>query len=267
MYLLRTLGASGLWRISTPVEAINSYRSALAILIILATDGPVTRDRLMALLWPESDTDRARGSLKQTLHVLRRQTEGPPVVLGRSTLHLNTDALTSDVASFRAALDTGDHAAAVARYGGPFLDGTHLGASRELQQWVDSRREALSSGYRQALRQLVEAAEDTGNAEEAVRLWRRIQAEDPYDDVVSLRLMRALAAAGQRAAALRHFAAYEVLLREEVGLTPSTGVLSFAGQLRQREAEGVSDSPPERLRPPPPPPCQQQHLGVGAAGR
>ena len=237
MYLLHTLGGSGLWLGSTPVEAVNAHRSALAVLTILATDGPATRDRLMSLLWPESDTPRARGSLKQTIHVLRHQTDGLPLVLGRATLHLNPEALTSDVGRFAEAVTAGNHAVATGLYKGAFLEGTHLSDSRALQEWVDSRRDALSADYRQALRQLIEAAEEAGDGEEAVRLWRRLQAEDPYDDLVALRLMQALAGIGQRIAALQHLAAHERLLRDELDLAPSAELLTLAHQLRSPPAE------------------------------
>ena len=47
-------------------------RKALALLIYLATeDGAQSRERIAALLWPESDEERSRGALRSTLGLLR----------------------------------------------------------------------------------------------------------------------------------------------------------------------------------------------------
>ena len=69
-YFLRTLGTLTLVqeRDGQPVASIAAHRNALAVLAVLAADGSASRDRLMAILWPESGTDRARNSLNQTIH-------------------------------------------------------------------------------------------------------------------------------------------------------------------------------------------------------
>ena len=159
MYSLRTFGALILTCDGSPVEALGTQRKALALLTILAADGPTSRDRLMALLWPESDTERARGSLKQAVHILRHQLQTPRLVLGRAQLSLDPESIDSDVRRFVNALDGGDPHAAVALWRGPFLDGVHLEGSAELEQWVDTRRVELMRRQACALEQLALQAE------------------------------------------------------------------------------------------------------------
>ena len=112
-YRLRVLGGLSLERDGRPVEEFVAQRRALALLAVLACAGSrgVSRDRLMLLLWPESDTERARGSLKQLLYALRKQLGDPPAVTGTVDLQLNSDAVASDVADFRAALASGNDSA------------------------------------------------------------------------------------------------------------------------------------------------------------
>src|SRR3954453_10840758 len=87
-------------------------RRGLALLVLLAgaPDAGVSRDSLMAYLWPESDEERARGALRQTLFSLRRELGTPELLAGGGGvgLTLNSAALTSDIREFDLARSGGD---------------------------------------------------------------------------------------------------------------------------------------------------------------
>ena len=238
MYLLRTCGPLSLLRDGAPVDSIHTHRNALAVLVVLATDGPATRDRLMALLWPDSAAARARGSLKQVLHFLRRHLEPLPLVAGPLQLALDERVVTSDLRLIRDAMAAGDPASVVALYHAPFLDGVHLGGSVQLEHWISRRRAELADAYRSALELLASRAGERGLWPEAVGWWRRLQAEDPLDGHAALELMRALAAAGQSVAAIRHGRSHELLVREELGLAPDLAVSTLVERLRRQAASG-----------------------------
>src|SRR5690606_19314413 len=129
---------------------VASQRKALALLAILAAAGArgVPRDRLLGLLWPERDTERARGALKTMLHALRRQLGAPESISGVAELRLGAAHIDSDVQSFRAALSAGDDEAAVAVYVGPFIDGVYLDATPDFERWVDDERAQLAAAHR-----------------------------------------------------------------------------------------------------------------------
>jgi TolB-like protein/Tfp pilus assembly protein PilF len=88
-----------------------------------------------------------------------------------------------------------------------------------------------------------------------VEAWRRVAALDPYSSRIALQLMRALAAAGDRAGALQHARVHELLLREEFGTAPDAEVTALAERLR--EDPGVVPSPPPSIPPPAAPPAPQ----------
>ena len=56
-------------------EVTVSLKRSLAMIVILAlsTTASVTRERVTALLWSDSDQATARNSLRQTLHRLRQE--------------------------------------------------------------------------------------------------------------------------------------------------------------------------------------------------
>src|SRR5690606_409351 len=127
-------------------------------LAILAAGGATSRDRVMALLWPESDSDRASGSLRQLLHHLRHRLGATDLFLGRPQLDLDPAMIGSDVERFRQALAAGEFATAASLYRGPFLDGAHFNGSPELEQWIDERRTALARDHAVALERAAEAS-------------------------------------------------------------------------------------------------------------
>jgi hypothetical protein len=88
MLQLRTLGGLALQRDGTLLDQVNAQRKALALLAVLAAAGAsgLGREKVMLLLWPESDAGRARGALKQMLHILRRQLGSPDAILGTTEL-------------------------------------------------------------------------------------------------------------------------------------------------------------------------------------
>ncbi|MDQ6635478.1 MAG: winged helix-turn-helix domain-containing protein, partial [Gemmatimonadota bacterium] len=99
--MLRLLTFGGLTLVDgdAPVAGAAAQRSRLALLAVLAAAGAsgVTRDKLLACLWPESDTERARHALKQAVYALRRDLGGEQAIAGTATLTLEPAFVTSDV--------------------------------------------------------------------------------------------------------------------------------------------------------------------------
>jgi adenylate cyclase len=235
MFHLRTFGGLTLQRDGKSLDQVNAQRKALALLAVLAAAGAegFGREKLMLLLWSESDAGRARGALKQMLHSLRRQLGAPGAIVGTTEIRLDPCCVASDVGGFRAALAGGDLEAAVALYHGPFLDGVHLDGAPEFERWAEAERVELARQYAAALGRLARDAESRGEPEEAAAWWQRLQVEDPLSGRVVLALMAALEGAGDRTAALRHAEAHEMLLREEWGLAPDPAVTALAERLRE----------------------------------
>jgi adenylate cyclase len=253
MFRLRTLGGAALERDGATLDTVGAQRKTLALLTLLAVSRSqgISRDRLAAYLWPESASERARGALKQALHVVRRQLGSTETILGAGELRLNPLYIESDVDAFLSALDGGELDLAVRLYGGPFLDGFHLAAAPEFEQWVAAQRDELAHQYTSALERLASAAEAGGNWGAAIEWLRRLLAVDPFSARTTLRLMRALDAAGERVAALRCGQTHEALFREELDSPPNLEVAALAARLREEPVAPPPPPPPAAVDPPP----------------
>jgi TolB-like protein/lipoprotein NlpI len=185
-----------------------------------------------ALLWPESNEERARASLKQLIHSVRSRLGAADVVLTSGDLRLNPACITSDVGEFREAMRSRDHDAVARLYAGPFLLGFYLRASAGFEQWASEQRAALARDFAGVIRTLAESADRRGDHAAAAAAWRRLADADPLNAQATLGLMRALDAAGDRAAALRHATVFQRLVRDELGMEPDPAVVDFANRLR-----------------------------------
>jgi DNA-binding SARP family transcriptional activator/TolB-like protein len=248
-YRLRLLGRLALDGGSYQAEGAASRPRSLALLAILASGGEsgIARDKLLLYLWPESNTQRARNSLHQALHTIRRHLGEDTVQAGAHTVRLNPAAFSSDLWDFLAALDRGDLEAAVALHEGPYLDGFALPELPEFTRWMEEERTRIARLYADALEAAAARASREGRHREAIDRWQELARIDRLSSRPILGLMRAFADAGNSAAALAHARDYETRIREELGTAPDEAITSFAADLRQARNSGEIEAAP---RPP-----------------
>ncbi|MGH7629835.1 MAG: BTAD domain-containing putative transcriptional regulator [Gemmatimonadales bacterium] len=235
MLRLRTLG--GVYvadEHGEPLTGAASQRRVLGLLAALAVAGDrgFSREKLLALLWPEADEERARHSLTQALYSARRALGVDDLFLAGGDVRVNPERLQSDVQELEEALDTGDLDRAAVLYQGPFADGFFFPGSTEFEQWVSTHRFRLEDRIATALDRLAQRAEAAGQAREALECRKRLAAIRPLDASTAVALMTTLAHTGDRAGALQHARLHETLLREQLGLEPDPVVASLAERLR-----------------------------------
>ena len=234
MLYLRALGGLYIENGGRPLEGAANQRARLALLAILAASGRrgISRDRLLALFWPEKDVDAAQGALRQALYTLRRDAQEPALTLGTTDVRLNPEAIGSDVGDFNNAIVARDFETAVERYGGPFLDGIHLHDVPEFDRWVERERERKTGQYRDALEQLAGAARTRGDHRAAVEWHRKLTASDPLSARRVVSLMNALVNWGDRPAAVQCAREYERVVRAELEVAPDPSVVTLAEEIR-----------------------------------
>jgi DNA-binding SARP family transcriptional activator len=212
--------------------ASRRHRLALLALLAVARERGLNRDKIQAYLWPESTVERARHGLNQLVYFQRRHLDSEQLFLGRKTLRLSQDAITSDVWEFEDALEAGVYETAVRLYTGPFLDGFFLKGAPEFEQWVTAQRKRLGDLCLRALGLLAADAVARSDQRQAVEWWRRAAELNPYDTDTVLQLASAWVALGDRAAAVRCAQYYEKMLRADLDLPPDPRVTRLIASLR-----------------------------------
>ena len=211
----------------------------MAILALLARAGQrgITREKLLALLWPDADDERGPRTLAQALYALRKDLGAEDAISGSKELVFDPALVSSDVSEFASAVARGDDERAVSLYQGPFLDGFHLSGASEFSRWVETERTSLAQEYSRTLESLARSARAAGDTRAALGWWRKLAGLEPLNARVTVGLMEALAAAGDRAGAIQHSRVYELLVEQELDLPPDRDVLALAEQLRRTADE------------------------------
>jgi TolB-like protein/Tfp pilus assembly protein PilF len=200
-------------------------RKAEALLAMLAaTPGqPYNRERLAALLWPESGTQQARGSLRQTLNLLRKAIGTPCVVAAGDDLRLDPAGLHIDTLSFATAVAGADATAlwsAVELYRGDFLDNLTL-VSEPFEEWRTQQQEHWRERVIAAFGRLLDAQVETGAIDRAIAVGERLLALDPSSEATYRALMRAHLVQGGRGAAIRLYERCKKYLRTQLEAEPA----------------------------------------------
>src|SRR6478672_1771190 len=243
MLRVRVFGGLALESDGAALDPPASRRARELLGFLALHAGRHARAAVAARFWPDVLDTSARASLRTTLHELRRALgpAGACLVADRDTVAL--DAAWVDAREVEALLAAGRVEEALALRDGELLAGLE-------EDWVLAERDAYRERLAARLGALADAAEAGGDRAAAVRLSREQVALDPYSEQRGRALVRRLAAAGDRAAAL---AAHERLrdrLRAGLGIAPSAETRALAEEIRSAERTGSA----ELAAPPAPPP-------------
>jgi DNA-binding SARP family transcriptional activator len=250
----------------------------LALLAYVAMEAPggfVARERVMSVLWPDSDNARARQSLRNSLYQIRKSA-GADVLTNRGAVDLgvNPSRLLVDAVALRTAAAEERYEDAVDLYRGPFLSGFHLDDAPEFEEWATRIRATLEADALRALRAAARLREESGDIEAARRLLRRAQELSPADEEVLRHRLLLLEGQGNRAAAVAEGEDWMEMLRSSLEIEPSEPTLRLMEDLRRGgRVAGPSPAPPSTGAAPPaqreaPPDAGATDLAaVGAARR
>lgn len=198
-----------------------------------AWPAPVTRDRLIALIWPDNPEAGARRLLTQSLYALKRDLGDVVTGAGRDIV-LDPAAIRVDLLEARRALRSGDLEGAMTLQRGALFDGFHLRGSGEFDRWADGVRAENDRQVQRALETLITRHSGNGQDREAARWGDRLVQGAPYDAGAVLQCMTLWERAGDPAAALAAAAAYEMRMRDDLELAPDARVLERASALGAR---------------------------------
>src|SRR5215207_1443838 len=123
MITVQLLGGATLRSGDTPISGppAQRHRIALLTLIVATWPQPLSRDRAMALLWPERDLANARRLLNLAVHVLRAALGEGAIASTGDGLLLNPSHLSCDLHDLRTAIAADAFERVVQLYSGPLL--------------------------------------------------------------------------------------------------------------------------------------------------
>ena len=207
-------------------EVAPRGRKAQAIIayLVIHLDERVSRDRLIELLWPERAESQARGSLRQSLHEIRRavpnliQADQQHVWVDRKDVHVHSSEHLS---------------------GDEVLFGDLDGITAEFDDWL--RRERFQEGSKEwsELCRKVEAKLKHGDGPGALPLIERMKLIDPYNEDWLRFAMRAEFLAGHPAGVQTRFQEMKQLLKRELDVNVSSQTCALHDELLLKLSPGA----------------------------
>jgi predicted ATPase/DNA-binding SARP family transcriptional activator len=238
-----------------PITLSNRKAIGLFAYLLMEADHAHSREFLLGLLWPDLPTTAAQNNLRVTWAHLQKAlgvdaASAQPYLIGdRLTLRFNPlSDHELDAARFGALIEAGrfhahadqdtcadcasrlTHALALVR--GDFLEEFSLGDCWQFDEWLRLQREHFRGQVTAALEQLAAFHERAGQLTEAERCTRRLLTHDPLREAAYRQLMRVLARADRRSAALDAYETCRRVLATELGLAPSVETVTLAEQIR-----------------------------------
>jgi DNA-binding SARP family transcriptional activator/tetratricopeptide (TPR) repeat protein len=228
MIRLRVLGGNDLRdKAGRELRGIHTQPKRLALLCYLACQAPgafARRDTLLALFWPELDSEKARNALRQALFHLRKAL-GDGVLVNRGDEEVGLDAahFWCDAVAFEAAAAAGRWEDALALYQGDLLPGFFASGAAGFEEWMEERRPALRARAVEGAWHLAGRERDRGALNAAIGWARRATSLSPVDEAGVRQLLALLIQAGDRVGAEQAFQAFARRLEAELGATPAPG--------------------------------------------
>ena len=204
-----------------------------ALLAWLALEGPTPRARLAELLWPGSEPDAARNTLRQRLFHLKKHCG--ELVSGGTALRL-AETVRHDLG------------AAVG-----VLGDLQFPDAPDLNRWLHDQRERRVSVQRRDLEAQAQALENAGELAAALTVAQALLQLDTLSEAAHRHLMRLHYLRGDRATALLAFDHCERTLKDEVGTRPSGETMALLQTIEQAHPHSWLPGqalPASALRPP-----------------
>jgi len=216
--LIRLLGAPSIELDDEEVVSLRGKKVWALLAYLLLTERPAGRSHVAELLFEDAD-DPLR-ALRWALNELRRALPG---TIGGDPLELEleprciVDAVVVDSGSWEEAL-------ALPSLGGELLEGAAPVAGAAFEAWLLGERRRMQAASQAILREGTVAFLGTGRHEEAISVAVRLVARDPLSEDNQELLIRAYAAAGDRASAVRQLEACRAVFQRELGIEPGESI-------------------------------------------
>ena len=194
-----------------------------------------TRERLVGLLWSETEDGKARASLRQLLHGLRDALDKEGVAaLVTDNLHVSLDAslIVTDLDCALASIDRGDPADWLVRE--PHLEDAFLRGYDDVDpsfgSWLTTKRENV----RRLLIQRLEAqlSDSADHVEATKRIAHALFQIDPTHEIACQHLMRLCVASGNTGGALAVYKQLWTCLEQEYDIEPSAATQELVVAIR-----------------------------------
>ncbi len=213
-------------------EKLSTKLTALICLLVLNADREMSRERISAYLWPDSDEEAARYNLRYNLWTAKKLI--PPdrngenfILVTKESCRINKryrfqcDKLCIDKFNIKAERSLDELIRLKELFKGDFLEGFYLKNCDEFNEVVLFEQVVCQNKQIEIMKKLTELYERENRYEEALQVLHEMMAIEPYNENVAQRILNIYKISGNRAAAINYYKKFESQLRLELNIAPN----------------------------------------------
>jgi predicted ATPase/DNA-binding SARP family transcriptional activator/DNA-binding CsgD family transcriptional regulator len=216
---------------SIPDDAWRLRKAAsLLKLLTLSPGHRLPRERLMELLWPDSDSSAASNNLRQTLHAARKALgaggssylvsgEGSLLLCPEGELWVDAETFEEAALAARRSRHPAAYRMAIDLYAGDLLP------EDRFEDWAEDERATLRRMYLELLAELAGLYEERGEYNPAAEALQRVVAEEPANEEAHASLMRLYANSDRQGDALAQYERLREVLWRQLDAEPAVETL------------------------------------------
>ncbi|WP_312654199.1 AfsR/SARP family transcriptional regulator [Aminipila sp.] len=229
-------------------ETLGNKAIALICLLILNKNRYLSREKVVAYLWPDSSEDAAKYNLRFNLWQIKKNIK--PDSKGELFLHVDKDCcgvnekylLDCDILNiinFKLDYNYSIHELLQLRelFCGDFLEGCYFNSCDEFNELILFQRINIENKKVHILKKLVEYYEDSQNYDAAIEIINEIHEIEPYDEEMALKVMRLNIAKGNRVGAINYYSNFSNRLTGNLGISPGETLKELYDEIRNHKVE------------------------------
>ncbi|MFQ5859130.1 MAG: tetratricopeptide repeat protein, partial [Anaerolineae bacterium] len=225
---IQAFGQAQVWLYGEPItkKQWDSATTKELFFYLLAHPDGVRKDKILGVFWPETTPAKASSAFHSTNYRLRRALQRQDCILFKNGVYMINPELSYwfDVDAFQALIEEAKNTESADERASLYVKAIELARGNYLDEfysdWPFFQREELQRQLFEALAHLAEYYCQNGKAEDALPLYERIVADDPYQEEIHREIMRVHVELGQRAAAVKHYQKLKAFLEEDLDIDP-----------------------------------------------
>ena len=249
---IQALGLAKVWLLGEQVtkKQWDSATTKELFFFLLAHPEGVRKDKILEVFWPEATPAKASSAFHSTNYRLRRALDNQNCILYRNGVYIINPELSYwyDVEAFQNLIDEAKTRESPQERASIYLEAIDLYKGDYLEEfysdWHYFQREELQRQYFEALTHVAKYFRENGRSEEALPLYEKIVAEDPYQEQIHQAIMQTHLELGHRAAAVKHYQELQAFLRDDLDIDPMPETIDLYNAII--EGEGRADSHEEQ---------------------
>lgn len=231
-------------------ETLGNKAIALICLLILNRNRYLSREKVVAYLWPDSSEDAAKYNLRFNLWQIKKNIN----LDSNSELFLHVDkdccginekySFNCDIVNiinFKSEDDFSIQELLKLRelFGGDFLEGCYFNNCDEFNELILFQRINIENKKVHILKKIVQYYENSQNYDDAIEIINEIHGIEPYDEEMALKLMKLNIAKGNRVGAINYYSNFSNRLTGNLGISPGEPLKDLYNQIKNQKIDQI----------------------------